>query len=170
MFQVGEVVAYGATGVCTIDDVRLMSMSRSGAKKQEYYVLRPVSAPTCLTYVPTASPLAEKMRPVLKREEADAMLSEVGAQPLDWIEDARQRADVFGAIVSGGLTVDLLRLIGCLYTEKRTCSGRGRRFSTADDRLLTSAERVVCEEFAYCLQIPAEKVTAYIAKQLNQTI
>ena len=167
MFQIGEVVAYGATGVCTIDDIRLMSMSRSGTKKQEYYVLRPAATPTCLTYVPTSSPLTEKMRRILRRDEIDAMLSDIRGQKLDWIEDTRRRADVFGAIISGGLTAELLKLIGCLYEEKQSCSGRGRRFSTADDRLLASAERVVSEEFSYSLQIKPSEVSAYIAERLN---
>lgn len=170
MFQIGEVVAYGATGVCTIDDIRLMSMSRSGTKKQEYYVLRPAATPTCLTYVPTSSPLTEKMRRVLSKDQIDAMLSEIHGQALDWIDDARRRADSFGAIISGGLTAELLKLIGCLYEEKQACSGRGRRFSTADDRLLASAERVVSEEFSYALQISPGEVSSYIAEKLNQTI
>lgn len=170
MFQIGEIVAYGATGVCTIEDIRLMSMSRSGVKKQEYYVLKPMATPTCLTYVPVSSPMTERMRRVLSASQIDAMLDAVREQRIDWIEDARQRAEVFGGIVSSGLTERLLLLIGCLYAEKKTCYGQGRRFSAADDRLLCSAERVVSEEFAYSLQIRPNQVTAYIAQRLNQSI
>jgi RNA polymerase-interacting CarD/CdnL/TRCF family regulator len=170
MYQIGEVVAYGATGICTIEDICLMSPNRSGAKKQEYYVLKPLAAPTCLTYVPTASPLTQKMRRLLSGQEIDSMIDSVREQRLDWIEDARQRADVFGSIVSGGLTKQLLLLIGCLYMEKKACCSHGRRFSPADDRLLHSAERVVSEEFSYALQIKPNQVTAYIAQRLNQTM
>lgn len=170
MFQIGEIVAYGATGVCTIEDIRLMSMSRSGVKKQEYYVLKPMATPTCLTYVPVSSPMTERMRRVLSAAQIDAMLDAIREQRIDWIEDARQRAEVFGTIVSGGLSERLLLLIGCLYVEKKTCCGQGRRFSAADDRLLSSAERVVSEEFAYSLQIKPNQVTAYIAQRLNQSL
>ncbi len=169
MFQIGEVVAYGATGICAIEDIRLMSMSRSGIKKQEYYVLKPLATPTCLTYVPTASPLTEKMRRVLSRDAIDAMLDSIRGQRIEWIEDTRQRADVFGGIISRGLTAELLLLISCLYLEKKSCSGKGRRFGTADDRLLNSAERVVSEEFSYALQIKPSQVSAYIAEHLKET-
>lgn len=170
MFQIGEVVAYGATGVCTIEDIRHMSLSRAGTKKQEYYVLKPVATPTCLTYVPTGnSQLTEKLRRVLTAHEIDAMLDSIRGQHLEWIDDARQRADVFGQIISKGLTADLLKLISCLYLEKKACSGKGRRFSTADERLLTSAERVVSEEFSYSLQIKPNQVTTYIAERMQET-
>lgn len=168
MFQIGEVVAYGATGVCTIEDVCYTSLSRAGTKKQEYYVLRPAATPTCLTYVPTGnSVLTEKMRRVLSREEINAMLASIRGQSLAWIEDARQRAEAYGQILSRGLSGDLLKLISCLYLEKKSCSGKGRRFSTADDRLLASAERMVSEEFSYSLNIKPDQVTAYIAEHLE---
>ena len=65
MFQIGEVVAYGATGICKVEDVKVMSLSRTGADRQEYYILRPVATPTCATYVPTANEaLTGKMRRV----------------------------------------------------------------------------------------------------------
>ena len=170
MFQIGEVVAYGATGICTIEEIRLMSMSRSGVKKQEYYVLKPMATPTCLTYVPVSSPMTERMRRVLTAEQIDAMLDSVRDQRMEWIENVRQRADVFGGIIARGVSAELLQLIGCLFLEKRSCSDQGRRFSAADDRLLSSAERVVSEEFAYSLQIKPNQVTDYIAQRLNQSI
>lgn len=171
MFQIGEVVAYGATGVCTIDDIRYMSLSRAGTRKQEYYVLKPVATPTCLTYVPTGNEqLTAKMRRVLSKDGIDTMLNSIRGQKLDWIDDARARADLFGQIISRGLTADLLLLISCLYLEKKSCAAnKGRRFSTADDRLLISAERVVSEEFSYSLQIKPSQVSAYIAERLKET-
>ena len=166
MFQIGEVVAYGATGICTVEDVKVMSLSRAG--KQEYYILRPAAAPTCITYVPTANEaLTGKMRRVYSAREINALIETVKGEKLEWIEDTRHRADVFGQIVTKGISADLLRLIGCLYLEKKARASEGKKFCATDEKILNAAERIVSEEFAYALHIPQKEVSAYIADKMK---
>ena len=168
MFQIGEVVSYGATGICTIEDIRMESLSRAGVRKQEYYILRPAATPTCTTYVPTANEtLTGKMRRILTRQQIDAMIESIQGQQLEWIDDTRRRADVYGQIVSGGISAELLKLIGCLYLEKKSRSRGGRKFCATDEKILSAAERMVSEEFSSALQIPQNQVSAYIAGKLG---
>lgn len=168
MFQIGEVVSYGASGICTIEDIRMESLSRSGVKKQEYYILRPAAAPTCVTYVPTSSEkLTAKMRRVMTKAEIDAMLLAVRGQRKEWSEDTRRRTEVFTQILTGGISEELLKLIGCLYLEKKNRSQGSKKFCATDEKLLSSAERLVGEEFSYALQIPQKEVSAYIANRMG---
>jgi len=167
MYQIGEVVSYSTTGLCTIVDIRIESMSRSGARKQEYYVLRPMATPSCVTYVPTANPvLTGKMRRILTCGEIEQMISSVKGQSMEWIEDTRQRAEAYQRVLSGGISPDLLKLISCLYLEKKSRSQGGRKFCATDEKILTSAERILSEEFAYALQIPEKEVSEYIANRM----
>lgn len=169
MYQIGEVVSYGTTGICTIVDIRMESLSRTGARKQEYYVLRPMATPTCVTYVPTGNPaLTGKMRQIMTGEEIDRMIDSVKGQSLEWIEDTRQRAESYQRILSGGISGELLKLISCLYLEKKNRSKGGRKICVTDEKLLSSAERMVSEEFAYALQIPEKQVSAYIADRMKK--
>lgn len=169
MYQIGEVVSYGATGICTIEDIRMESLSRAGTKKQEYYILRPAASPTCTTYVPVANEaLTAKMRRVLSKSEIDAMITSVQGQTLEWIDDTRHRADAFGQILANGISAELLKLIGCLYLEKKSRSNGGRKFCATDEKILSTAERMVSEEFAYALEIPQKQVFAYIAEKLGK--
>ena len=168
MFQIGEVVSYGTMGICTIVDIRMESLTRAGVKKQEYYVLRPASSPTCMTYVPTGnSQLTAKIRRIMTKEEIDAMIDSVQGQCVEWIEDTRQRADAYQRILSGGISAKLLMLIGCLYLEKKNRSKGGKKFCSTDEKILSSAERIVSEEFSYALQIPEKEVSAYIANRME---
>lgn len=167
MFQIGQVVAYGATGICKIEDIKTMSLSRT-TNRQEYYVLRPAAAPTCVTYVPTANEaLVKKMRPVYKKEEIDNLIEAVRGEELRWIEDTRKRMDAFSQIVSKGISTELLKLIACLYLEKKERSEVGKKFCATDEKMLKSAERIVGEEFSYALNIPQSEVSAYIADKLK---
>lgn len=168
MFQVGEVVSYGATGICTIEDLKVLSLSRAGTNKQEYYILRPIAAPSCITYVPTANEaLIAKMRRVFTAKQIDELILSVKGEQLEWIEDTRHRADAFGQIVAGGISADLLKLIGCLYLEKKARNEAGKKFCATDEKILSSAERIVSEEFAYALKIGQHEVSAYIAEKLR---
>ncbi len=168
MFQIGEVVAYGATGICTIEDICITSLNRAGTTKQEYYVLRPAATPSCLTYVPAGNPkLTEKMRKLPNKQELDTLLDSVRGQVLEWIPDSRLRAEQYGQILSGGVTEALLPMIQRLYLEKKSCAAAGRRFSTADERLLANATRTISEEFSYTLEIPETDVPAYITQRLR---
>ena len=168
MFQIGEVVSYGATGICTIEDIRMEALSRSGVKKQEYYILRPIAAPTCITYVPTGNEaLAAKIRRVLNKEQIDEMILSPSGNPLEWIDDVRQRTEVYGRILEKGISAELLALISCLYLQKRAFKKNGKKLCITDEKLLSSAERMVSEEFSYALQIPKNQVSAYIADKLG---
>lgn len=170
MFQIGQVVSYGATGICTVEDIRYESLSRAGTRKQEFYVLRPVSTPTCTTFVPTGNAqLTGKMRSIFTKEQIDDLIVSVRGQQLEWIDDTRQRAEVYGQILSGGITGDLLRLISCLYLEKKGRIKAGRKFCATDEKLLNTAERMVSEEFSYSLQIPKQQVSSYIAEKMEQS-
>ena len=169
MFQIGEVVSYGTTGICTIEDIRMESLSRAGTKKQEYYILRPAATPTCTTFVPTANEaLTAKMRRLLTKEEIDAMIDSAKGQQLEWIDDTRQRADAYTQVLSKGISGDLLKLISCLYLEKQARSQGGRKFCATDEKILASAERMVSEEFAYALQITQKQVVSYIARRMGE--
>ena len=169
MYQIGEVISYGTTGICTIVDIRMESLSRTGARKQEYYVLQPIATPTCVTYVPTGNAaLTGKMRQIMTGEEIDRMIDSVKGQSMEWIEDTRQRAESYQRILSGGISGDLLKLISCLYLEKKNRSKGGRKICVTDEKILASAERMVSEEFAYALQIPEKQVSAYIADRMEK--
>jgi len=169
MYQIGEVVSHGTTGICTIEDIRMESLSRTGARKQEYYILRPMATPTCVTYVPTANEtLTGKIRRIMSGEEIDRLIASVKGQSLEWIEDTRQRADAFQKVLSGGISAELLKLISCLYLEKKSRARDGKKFCATDEKILSSAERMVSEEFAYALQITEKQVSAYISERMEK--
>jgi len=107
------------------------------------------------------------MRRVMSRTQIDAMIDSVQGQTLEWIEDTRHRADVFGQVLAKGISAELLKLIGCLYLEKKNRSKGGRKFCATDEKILSNAERMVSEEFAYALEIPQKQVSAYIAEKLG---
>lgn len=165
MYTKNETVVYGSSGICKIEDIQTKSIAR---ENRRYYVLKPVYESASTLYVPVDNEhLQEKMRHVLSKAEIDKLLSLIGDNTIEWIEDDRQRTEEFGCILAKGIQVDLLVLIKCLYRKKSELSDSGRKFKASDEKMLFAAEKMVNEEFAYVLGISKENVSDYILCRLE---
>lgn len=70
MYTVGEKIIYGENGVCTISKVAPLNMSGASAEKLFYYLEPLVGSGTYYTPVDSGA----FMRPIISREEAEALI------------------------------------------------------------------------------------------------
>ncbi|MBR4072213.1 MAG: transcriptional regulator [Clostridia bacterium] len=163
----GDFVVYGTNGICKIDDVQKMTFPME-TEEHTYYVLKPISNRTSTLFVPdNREELVSKMRYILKREEIDAILCAPQDKEIKWIDDKNERANEFKRILKDGNTDELLYLIRCLYERKKQLTDNGKKLTITDDNVLTSAEKLVREEFAFALNIEEEKVADYIKHKIE---
>lgn len=155
MFCVGQTVLYGSNGVCMVDDV---TEKRIGKIKMQYYVLKPLCTNTSTLFVPTANQqLVSKMRCILTKEEAEAILQDLPPCG-DWNNNKLERSEQFRTIIAEGSCVELIRLIRLIRTHEQEQLARGKRLHITDERFLKEAEKMICEEFALVLQISRDEV------------
>ena len=132
-----------------------------------YYVLTPVGDSRSSVYVPCHNPdLLARMRPLLTREEIDALLSDVDTVRLTWIDDRNERAMLYRAVTGGGDRKELVRLLACLMRKKQERIAIGKRLSSMDENFLQECVRLVQEEFSMVLGIAAREVGPYIQERL----
>lgn len=163
-FEKGEYVVYGKVGVCRVEDRRTM---RFGGDEGEYYFLSPQEDPRSVVYVPCDNEsLMARMRPLMKKEEIDAVLCRVSDEQVDWIEDRNERSAAFRRIIAGGDRQEILRLIRCMNQRKQERVQVGKKLSGTDEGLLQECIRLVDEEFSLALDIPREQVASYIQERL----
>lgn len=166
MLSVGQTVVYGTQGVCTVKEISVLKM---GKTKGEYYVLCPVDDPGSIVYVPTGNEkLAGKLRPVLTRDEANALIVEAAAEPLEWIVDDNGRKLVCDDIVKNGSRKQLMQLVGMLYRRREELKDKKKHFHNVDAQYLKTAERMLHGELAYALGISPDEVTDYITRRLSK--
>ena len=164
MLAVGQTVVYGTQGVCTVKEI---SMLKLGKTKGEYYVLSPIDDPGSTVYVPTASEkLANKLRPVLTGNEANALIDEVANEPLEWIASDNERKSVCDDIVKNGSRKQLMQLVGMLYRRREALKDQKKHFHNVDAQYLKTAERMLHGELAYALGIAAADVAEYIRRRM----
>ncbi len=75
MFEIGEYIVYGNTGVCKVAEKT--KMAAPGAKTDKlYYTLEPVYDKGCRLFTPVDNQKV-KMRPVLTKKEADELIGKI---------------------------------------------------------------------------------------------
>ena len=163
MFNTGDTVSYGTSGVCTIAEKKRITL---GGQPHECFILRPVFDDSMKICVPCDStPLVEKMRPVPTRDELLALLHEP-APAHDPDPDARRLT--YRETLK---TADLHGLIGMvrdIYTERALRRAKGKQLSVYEDNALRDAQNVLHSAFAYVLGITPNDVPAFIEKELNK--
>lgn len=161
MFETGQNVLYGINGVCLVEGV---TEKKIGKVTLEYYVLKPLSSNMQTLFVPVKNEqLVKRIRPVLSREEIEAILSdlpEIG----EWNEDKNERTEQFKSIVYSADCKELIGMIRLIKARAAELIKTGRSLHMSDDRLLKEAEKMVTEEVALALGIEKQEVMDIILK------
>ena len=166
MLQVGMQVVYGAHGVCTIVDTQIRRVDR---KDVEYFVLEPKDQPAARFYVPAHNQAAlSKMRPLLTKEELEALLVSEDSHSDCWIAEENRRKQRYRELLSGGDRAALISMIRVLYRHRESQLAAGRKFHLCDENFLADAQKLLVSEFSMVLSIPKTEVGAYIEKRMQE--
>lgn len=161
MFSKGDYISYGGHGICRIADIRRMDFG-NGSGEQEYYVIEPIASGSTTIYLPAGNPKVQtRMRPVLTREEIDAIILSVKNDQMPWVVDRKLRLAQFQQILSRRDTRELLLLASCLH---RRLTEKGLPISELD--ILHKVEGMIEQEFSFALNISKGSIGQYIRDRL----
>lgn len=163
MFQTGDTIVYGNSGVCRITDIREETF---GPVRRTYYVLSPVYDGNSTIYCPVDQQKIP-LRPLLTDEEIHGLIREMPAADDTWIDDDLQRRERFADMLKSGDRAQMVSLIKTLYLHRREKSEAGKKLHLADERVMRDAERLLYEEFGHVLGIRPTDVVDYIRDQLQ---
>lgn len=162
--MIGTYVLYGKTGVCLVQEQKTIKMGRESS---QYYVLSPVSDGRSSVYVPCDNAdLVARMRPLLTRDEINALLVDAEAERQPWIDDRNERGALYRRVAADGDRQQLIRVICCLFRKKHERMEMGKHLSTMDEAALQECMRLIDEEFSMVLDIPRSAVVDYILERI----
>ena len=161
MYNIGDLVVYGSSGVCKVVEIGRPSMTAQYTDKL-YYTLAPMYGSETI-YTPVDTSVF--IRPVISREEAQDLISRMPSI----------RGDVY---VDKNLTVltthykeslqeydceDLVRLIKSVNMKNATAIRNGKKPGQIDQRYMKRAENLLYGELAVALGIEKNDVLGYIS-------
>ena len=166
MLQVGSQVVYGIHGVCGIIDVEVRRVDR---KNVEYFVLEPKDQPGARFYVPVHNQIAvSKLRPLLSREELEALIVSDATHQNCWINDENQRKQKYRELINNADRAALISMIRVLHQHKENQLAAGRKFHLCDENFLRDAEKILSAEFSLVLDLAPGQVSSYVWQVMNE--
>lgn len=159
MFQPGDLVVYGAAGVCRVDAITEMASTSGG--KRACYVLDPLRQDGVI-YTPVDNDKVP-IRPVLSAREAEELIDRIPTIQL--AEDQRDPARRYQSALRSGDCQDLVGVMKSIGVKRRQAEARKRPLAMADERCMRQAERNLYGELSAALDIPFEEVQAYIDRR-----
>ena len=156
MFQPGDFVVYGSSGVCRVIQVGALE-GKSADPTRQYYTLQPVFESERI-YTPVDSGVF--MRPAMTKEQAQAFIRQIPSIGEDLCTE-RNPATLrihYEASLQSHQCEELVRLIKGIRHKCRETEKKGRKMGQVDQRYRKKAEGLLHGELAIALGIPLDQV------------
>lgn len=167
MFQINDVIIYGAQGVCKITGTEEKMIS---GKKKTYFVLKPVSDQGSTVFVPTDNALVlKKMRHLLTKDEIHKLIDSMESEEAVWVTNENERKELYRSILAKGDHLELIKMIKAIYAHKKEREAEGKRLHMSDERFFKDAEQILYNEFQYVLDLDSkDDLMTYIFRRLEK--
>ena len=161
MYQIGEKIIYGENGVCTVEKIAPLEMGGASKEKLYYYLTPLVGSGTYFTPVDTNA----FMRPIISREEAEALIDAMPGIPPAICNDNRfNHVDAFYRdlfkLHSNEALVSVIKGLNCRMAEKKTRSTRA-------EATMKRAKDILHGELSVALGIEFGQVEGYIRDRIE---
>jgi len=143
MYQIGELVQYGTSGVCRVEEI--VQGVPGLSKDTQCYLLIPVSKKEEKIYTPVDNEKV-KMRRILSCEEVKELMEKTDAIQVPVIMNEKQCEAVYREEL---YSIDCYRWLGLLkllYARKAARIAVGKKVTATDERYLKSVEDRLKEE------------------------
>lgn len=165
MYQIGDYVVYGGSGVCQVMAVGTPASSVCD-RHRAYYTLRPLAS-TETIYVPVDTRVS--IRPVLTRQEADALILQLPGLPECPVDtkNPQLRSHAYQESFRANDSAELARLLKTIHHKDSDARRAGRQPGKVDTRYRKRAEELLYGELSVALGIPQDSVPQYIHQKLK---
>ena len=167
MYEVGQLIVYGASGVCRVEGLEHPSFAPKEMKDRLYYRLKPLYEHGVL-YAPTDTTIP--LRPVIDRPQAEALLGAVtGLQPEPCESHSPQiLGEHYKKFLQTYRCEELLRLLKTICQKNRAAAPRS--MSKTDRMYQRKATEALGREFAVALDCSPEEAEEQIRQALNAAL
>lgn len=164
MFEKGDFIVYGNTGVCEVKDVTTLSM-KDVPKDRLYYLLSPIHHKDSKIFTPVDNGKTV-MRAVLTKEEADTLINDIPGIEELWVGNDKLREEKYKETMRSCECKDWIKIIKTLYLRKQERIAQGKKTTAMDERYLRLAEENLYSELSLALGVPKDEMEEYITKRM----
>ncbi len=160
MFNVGDIIVYGAQGICKIDRCETKQIGRQTA---DYYVLKPLYNENTAVFVPVENEkLAAKMQSILSKTQAENLIKKVPQISIIETKDENKKRDEYKSVLASGDRERLIAVIKTIRFERDVRRENGKKLNISDEQILHNAELLLYNELAFVFGVTPDKVQSTI--------
>ena len=167
MYQIGDLVFYGSTGVCKVADITARTMPGYD-RPQDFYVLEHLYQQNYTILAPVNQKKVF-IRPIISKSKARELMDTIptiGA-PAYYNCSLSQLSKHYDAFLETHECLDLMKLTISIYTKKQVADAKQRKFGSVDEKYMKRAEDLLFGELAAALDVSRSKVSESVAGRLN---
>jgi CarD family transcriptional regulator len=166
VYQVGDLVFYGSTGVCKVTGITARTVERH--HRVNFYVFEPlyqqnytILAPVNITKV--------FIRPIISKSEAKRLLDLIPTIGTKAYYNCRlsQLSEHYEAFLKTHECLDLIRLTISIYTKKQIADQKQRKFGSIDEKYMRRGEDLLFGELAAALDISKNEAAEHVAARIK---
>ena len=163
MFQIGDLLVYGSTGICRVED--LCRPNLTGKDRETlYYQLNPLYQDG-LIYAPVENCKVVMRAPLSIQEARDLLALIPSLQPEIYRAPTTQAlTQYYQAILRSHDCEKLAHMVLSIHAKRQQAAAQTRRLGLVDERYLKQAERLLCGELSAVLQMDFEEVQSLLAR------
>lgn len=166
MFEKGDFIVYGASGICLVREIGKVEIGAAD-KSKLYYTLEPVNSKGSSVYIPVDNKKVI-MRRILSKKEAEELIQDIPEIDALWVENDKQREQVYRDTVRKCDCREWIRIIKTLYLRKEDRIARGKKVTATDERYLHIAEDNLYSELSIPLGVAKDKMADYITERVAE--
>lgn len=162
MFEVGDYVVHGNSGICVVKDISPIDMP-GAASGRLYYILSTVGNVESRIYSPVDN-VKVVLRKILTADEARHIINDIPDIPETEFANEKFVENQYKEMIS---SCDIRRLISLVKSLRHKQAKRvadGKKITSTDERYLKRAEYGVVSELALSLGMEREEVIEILSK------
>ncbi|MCR5484869.1 MAG: hypothetical protein K6F09_04680 [Clostridiales bacterium] len=167
MFNIGDTVVYGTTGVCTVEDIKPLTGVRGADKKKLYYVLDPMFRKEKI-YSPVDS---DKIfiRRVMTREEAEHLIDMIPDIKAEFCTESKvqELSEYYKEKLRTHDSEALVEVTKSIYAKKKYVEEHKRKIGQIDETYMKQAEELLFGELSVALSMDMDEVKDYIVERVG---
>jgi len=166
VFNKGEIIIYGNSGVCEVTDIGVPNIGGIDPSKS-YYTLKPIFE-AGMIYIPVNTQAF--MRHTMSREEAMTLIGkmpEISAEIYD-NRNLNLLKEHYKTLLESYHCKDLIHIIKAVYAKEQRGLKIGKKLGQVDKFYMKKAEDMLHGEFAVALDMDKKEVKVFIENRVKE--
>ena len=164
MFEIGEHIVYGTSGICRVEEICTSPYDKNDTRS--FYLLIPVHNPMGSTIYTPVDNDRVPMRRLMTREEIDALISLMPSIEPVQVPAEKQRREIYRSTVFALRPEGYVSVMKTVARRREELTAARKHFPVSDMEYGRIAKHLLYSECAHVLGVSEDSMEGYIAQRM----